>query len=227
MGVKYRNTVNAVLSRTRVLAVYAAVLAVCAAVAVAFGRNPLVTTAWLDLDTASLAMLSAALGVVVGVLMIGVTRAMMNRAAWARALHADLRPVVRDADDTTLFAVAVASGVGEEVLFRGLLVPAIGVVLSSIVFGAVHQVRGRARWGWMLWAGLTGALLAIVFKLTGNLLGAVIGHVVINAVNLRVLRDVEPRASSPAIPRGRRLGGLLLSSRALSSRAPQARGTSR
>jgi membrane protease YdiL (CAAX protease family) len=219
VGVKYRFIVNAVFSRTRVLAVYAAVLGVCAAVAVTFGRNPLVTTPWLDLDAASRAMLSAALGVVVGVVMIGATRAMMNRAAWARALHADLRPVVRDADDATLFAVAVASGVGEEVLFRGLLVPAIGIVLSSIVFGAVHQVRGRARWGWMLWAALTGLLFAIVFQLTGNLLGAVIGHALVNAVNLRVLRDVEPRTSSPAIqPRPRRLGGLLLSSRAPRSR---------
>src|SRR5512140_2397537 len=126
---------NAVWSKAgrvlAVIAVYAAVLGVCAMIALAFGRNPLMTAPWLELDAVSLGMTSAALGVAVAALTIAATRAMMKRTAWAQALHADLRPVVRDADDATLLAIAVASGVGEEVLFRGLLVPAIGVVASS------------------------------------------------------------------------------------------------
>jgi membrane protease YdiL (CAAX protease family) len=210
--------VNAVLSRTRVLGVYAVALAVCAAIALFLGRNPLAMTPWLDADAAARILLSGALGALVGGLTIAATRLMMRRAAWARALHADLRPVVRRADDATLLTIAVASGVGEEVLFRGLLVPALGIVGSSLVFGVVHQVRGRARWGWMLWAAATGLLFAIVFALTGSLLGPIVGHVLINAVNLRVLRDVSPVADGAPAPsdgdlasarRRRRLGGLL------------------
>jgi membrane protease YdiL (CAAX protease family) len=200
---------NAVLSRTRVLAVYAVALAISAGIALALGRNPLAMPAWIDADTAPRVLASAGLGALVGGLTIAATRFMMRRAAWARALHADLRPVVRRADDATLLTIAVASGVAEEVLFRGLLVPVIGIVGSSLVFGVVHQVRGRARWGWMLWAAATGLLFAIVFALTGSLLGPIVGHVLINAVNLRVLRDVEP-AATPT--RGKeRLGGLLKS----------------
>lgn len=190
---------------TRALLAYAVVVAVCIAVAVYFGRNPLETQAWIGVTGAASAMLSVGLGAIVAVATLVATRRMMTRAAWTRALHADLRPVVRNADDPTLFAIAVASGVGEEILFRGLLVPAVGVIVSSLLFGAVHQVRGRARWGWMLWAAAMGLVFAVVFQLTGSLLGPIVAHVAINAVNLRVLRDVEP---APA-PRRRPLGGLL------------------
>ncbi len=196
----------------RTLGAYAAVLAVCAGVAVWLGKNPLVTTAWIGATGAASAMLSLGLGAMLAALTLAATRVIMRRAAWARALHSDLRPVVRNADDATLFALAVASGVGEEILFRGLLVPALGVVASSLLFGVVHQVRGRGRWGWMAWATAMGLLFAIVFELTGSLLGPIVAHVAINAVNLRALRDVEPETpvdlGHPGRPR-RRLGGLL------------------
>ena len=207
----------------RALAAYAGVLAVCAGVAMWFGKNPLVTPAWIGATGAASATLSLGLGAMLAVLTLASTRVMMRRAAWARALHADLRPVVRNADDATLVALAVASGVGEEILFRGLLVPAVGVIVSSLLFGLVHQVRGRGRWGWMAWAAAMGLLFGVVFELTGSLLGPIVAHVAINAVNLRALRGVEPFPSrergrgtvrtgtgpaSPMRPR-RRLGGLL------------------
>jgi hypothetical protein len=97
----------------------------------------------------------------------------------------------------------VASAAGEELLFRGLLVPVIGVVASSIVFGALHQIRGRARWGWMVWATIMGLLFATVFAATGSLIGPLFAHAAINHSNLRFLRDSQPT------PRRRALGGLL------------------
>lgn len=149
-------------------------------------------------------LLSLGLGVSLGALTIGLTRTMVRRVAWARELHAGLRPTVRDAPDATLSAVALASGVGEELLFRGLLVPVLGVVVSSIVFGALHQIRGRARAGWMAWATATGMLFALVFVATGSLAGPIVAHVAINHANLRFLRDNDPAPPAP-----RALGGLL------------------
>jgi membrane protease YdiL (CAAX protease family) len=128
---------------------------------------------------------------------------MLRRAAWAQALHADLRPTVRDASNVTLWALAIASGTAEELLFRGFLVPLVGVVFSSLAFGALHQVRGPARWGWMGWATVMGFVFATTFGLTGSLVGPIFAHVVINAVNLRLLRDCDPSVKP------RELGGLL------------------
>ena len=147
--------------------------------------------------------MSLGLGVLLGATTIAATPAMVRRWRWARALHLALRPAVHRAGDGALLSVALASAVGEELLFRGLFVPLVGVVASSVAFGVLHQIRGRARWGWVGWATLMGLLFGAVFAMTGSLLGPLLAHAAINHSNLRFLRD-----NDPAPPR-RALGGLL------------------
>ena len=172
--------------------------------ALALGNDPLTTEPWLPVDGAFAACLSLGLGLGVAVATIAATRAMVARFSWARQLHGDLRPVVQGADNTMILMTAIASGVGEEIFFRGLLVPWLGVWISSLAFGLLHQVRGRARWAWAAWAAIMGVLFALLFVLTGHLEGAILAHVVINTANLRFLRD----HMGPA-PKARALGGLL------------------
>jgi membrane protease YdiL (CAAX protease family) len=147
--------------------------------------------------------MSLGLGLCLGAVTIATTRALVRRAEWARALHAALRPAVYGAGDGMLLLLAIASATGEELLFRGLLVPTVGILASSFVFGMLHQIHGRGRWGWMAWATLMGLLFAVVFRATGSLAGPLIAHAAINHANLRFLRDNDPDA------RPRSLGGLL------------------
>jgi hypothetical protein len=192
------------------LAVYALLGAVGGGAAALLRQNPFVAPhAWLGTTGVSAALLSAGLGTILGALTVMATHEVVRRAAWARALHADLRPVVRDAGGATLALAALASGLAEEVLFRGVLVPVVGVAASSLAFGLLHQVRGRARWAWMAWATLMGLLFAAVLLATGSLVGAVVAHVWINAHNLRFLRDADLSPGSRAAARQKRLGGLL------------------
>jgi membrane protease YdiL (CAAX protease family) len=196
-----------VLGRMRpaaaVVATYAGVGAAAAVISLALGFDPLSCDGWLGMRGAAAALSSVGMGVCIGAATVAATRAMVRRAAWARALHAALRPAIHGAGDGTLLALAGASAVGEELLFRGLLVPLVGVVVASIVFGALHQVRGQARWWWMGWATAMGLLFAVVYRATGSLLGPITAHAAINAANLRYLRDNDPS------PRRRPLGGLL------------------
>jgi membrane protease YdiL (CAAX protease family) len=191
------------LPATLLVAIYLGVGAVAAGISAALGRNPLACEGWLGLRGAASWLVSAGLGVILGAFTIAVTPGMVRRWRWARALHLALRPAVHRAGDGALFAVAVASAVGEELLFRGLLVPLVGVVVSSVAFGVLHQIRGRARWGWIGWATAMGLLFGEVFAMTGSLLGPLLAHAAINHANLRFLRD-----NDPAPPR-RPLGGLL------------------
>jgi membrane protease YdiL (CAAX protease family) len=186
-----------------VLAAYGAVGASAAGATLALGRDPLRTTPWLDIDGLPAVLVSLGLGICVSALTVAGTRRLVRRVAWAQALHEALRPTVRGAADGWLVAIAVASALGEELLFRGLLVPVLGVLLSSLLFGALHQVRGEARWGWAAWATGMGLVFAAMFAATGSLVGPVTAHLVINAANLRFLRDTDP------VPRRRALGGLL------------------
>jgi hypothetical protein len=202
-GEEPRSAVERRRKVTLLLTAYAGVAVVAAGLSAALGRNPLACDPWLGGGEASGVLVSLGLGVCVGSVTVAVSRVMVRRAEWARALHAALRPTVRDAGNVWLFAVALASAAGEELLFRGLLVPVVGVVLSSLVFGALHQIRGRARWGWMGWATLMGLLFGCIFAATGSLLGPIVAHAMINGANLRYLRDNDPS------PRPRPLGGLL------------------
>jgi membrane protease YdiL (CAAX protease family) len=188
---------------TLLVAVYLGVGAMAAAIVVALGRDPFSCEGWLGVRGVASSLVSLGLGVLVGATTIAMTPVMVRRWRWARALHLALRPAVHRAGDGALLAVAGASALGEELLFRGLLVPLVGVAVSSVAFGVLHQIRGRARWGWIGWATLMGLVFGEVFAMTGSLLGPLLAHAVINHYNLRFLRD-----NDPAPPR-RPLGGIL------------------
>jgi len=168
------------------------------------GRSPIEAEAWLPLPELVNHAGSILAGLFIAVLTVRATRSLVKRWSWARALHADLRPNIRDAGDATLVVLGIASAVAEELFFRGLLAPAIGVVLSSLAFGALHQLRGRAGWVWAGWATLMGLVFGALFLATGSLLGPLVAHAAINVANLRFLRDTEIEPPKP-----RRLGGLL------------------
>jgi membrane protease YdiL (CAAX protease family) len=187
----------------RVLGSYLAAGAISAGIAAALGYDPVACSGWLGTSGTASLLLSLGLGLCLGAITIAATRAIVRRADWARALHAALRPAVHGAGDAMLLALAIASATGEELLFRGLLVPILGVLASSLVFGMLHQIRGRGRWAWMAWATLMGLLFAAIFTATGSLAGPLVAHAAINHANLRFLRDNDPE------PHPRSLGGLL------------------
>ncbi len=179
-----------------VLSGYAAVGAVAAGVAVALGRDPFTMPSWVGLEGGERLAWSVVLGGMLGALTILLTRVVARRAPAVRALHEALRPAVRGADGITIGCMALASGVGEELLFRGLLVPIFGVMLSAVAFGLLHQVRGPARWVWASWACAMGILFGLLFAITGSLVGPIVSHIAINFANLRFIRDNDPRSYS-------------------------------
>lgn len=142
------------------------------------------------LGSAHLASLAGGLGL--GLAVIAATRVLVRTQGWAAALHADLAPVARALGPGAVVPVALASSFGEEMLFRGALVPWLGVVASSLLFGALHQVRGRSRLSWVVFAAVVGLLFGGLFRVTGSLLGPIVAHALINGVNLRFLMTHDP-----------------------------------
>jgi hypothetical protein len=149
---------------------------------------------WLSAPLAVSLTLSAALGLALATVAIAATRVTVTRFEWARRLHEELRPVARDFSASQILLVAGLSSLGEELLFRGLLTPWIGVVPGAILFGLAHQMKGPSRWVWVAWATVVGLGLGAIFALTGSLVGPLVAHAVVNAVNLAYLRDHDPSA---------------------------------
>lgn len=84
--------------------------------------------------------------------------------------------------------LSLAAGVGEEIVFRGYLLPyfdslvgpAGAVLASTLLFGLGHAYQGAAG---ILKTGSVGLLLAGAYVATGNLLAAMLLHAVIDAAS--------------------------------------------
>lgn len=149
---------------------------------------------WLNAPPLTAILTSALCGIATSAVVVVSTRFVVERFAWAQRLHAELRPVAQDLTVGQIFLLAGLSSLGEEVLFRGLMTPTLGILISSVVFGVLHQVRGPSRWVWIGWATIVGLVLGTIFAATGSLVGPLLAHAVVNAVNLGYLRDHDPDA---------------------------------
>lgn len=76
--------------------------------------------------------------------------------------------------------VSFVPGISEELLFRGALIPALftdwrGVVISGIVFGALHNTGGR-NVAFAAWASAVGCLYGFAFLLTEDVYVPIFAH---------------------------------------------------
>lgn len=86
-----------------------------------------------------------------------------------------------------LIWLGLLPGMSEELLFRGVMLPAVGlnttgVVASSLLFGILH-LSGPQQWPYVVWATAVGLLLGFSALATGNLLVPIVAHIVTNLLS--------------------------------------------
>ncbi|MCS6901463.1 MAG: CPBP family intramembrane glutamic endopeptidase [Myxococcales bacterium] len=145
-------------------------------------------TPWLLLSSGQALSLSVVLGVAFTALVVATTRLFVAHFHWARSLQSELSLSIRDLGLGPLLLLALLASIAEELFFRALLEPAVGLLLSSLFFGLAHRTRSQARWAWSLWAAAVGLGLGFLFRLTGSLLGPLLAHAAVNTLNLLFLR---------------------------------------
>jgi uncharacterized protein len=134
---------------------------------------------------------SPLLGVVVGLGVVFASRLCVHRFDWARRLHRDFRGLLGDLHARDIFILAAASSVGEELLFRGALLPWIGLFPSTIVFALLHVGPGTRFLPWTASAFLVGLLFGGLYVLLGDLGAPIAAHFTINYLNLNYIVRVE------------------------------------
>lgn len=82
--------------------------------------------------------------------------------------------------------LALASGVGEEVFFRGALQNALfggwlGVLLQALLFTVLHPVPDRRAWAYPLFIFCGGLMFGTAYLLTGSLVPGILAHYLHNA----------------------------------------------
>jgi membrane protease YdiL (CAAX protease family) len=135
---------------------------------------------------------SLSLGVLFGAALVLTSRFTVQRYTWARRLHLELRPFASSLSPAAVIVLALLSSAGEELLFRRLLQPWMGLWPQALLFGLVHQLPGRSRWVWVAWAFGVGLALGALFEGTGSLLGPLAAHALVNGVNLTFLKRHDP-----------------------------------
>jgi len=78
-------------------------------------------------------------------------------------------------------------GMSEELLFRGVMLPAIGLSwfglgISSVCFGVLH-FSGSQHWSYVVWATVIGLVLGVSAVTSGNLLVPIVAHVSTNLLS--------------------------------------------
>lgn len=117
----------------------------------------------------------------------------------------ELRPALAGARWHDLALLSIAAGLGEEMLFRGVIQgaavdwfgPVGGVLAASALFGLLHPVSPA----YVLLAALLGAFLGTILVFDGNLLTVVIAHALYDFIALALLLrrgDGEARDTPPA-----------------------------
>lgn len=139
------------------------------------------------------------LGAGVALLITGSTFGLARRSRTLRELEVEFRRVLGAMSGGQILRLAALSGTGEELLFRGTiqvlfadprflgLGPWHGLVWTSLIFGALHFLPHKVFLPWTLFALFVGFLAGGLFVWRESLVAPIVLHVVLNALNLRLI----------------------------------------
>ena len=127
------------------------------------------------------------LGLLAGGLVVAISYLATRATGWGERLARELAAAVGPLTIQDALLMAAASGFSEELLFRGALQPRVGLLVASVLFGAMHFLPRREMLPWTAFAIVSGLLFGWLFEWTGNLVAPIVAHTVVNAVNLPLL----------------------------------------
>jgi membrane protease YdiL (CAAX protease family) len=108
-----------------------------------------------------------------------------------------LELVIKPLNWSDLIWLGLLPGLSEELLFRGVMLPALGLnvlalVVSSLVFGVLH-LSGEQQWPYVIWATVVGLALGYSALATGNVLVPIVAHVLTNLASSSLWKWRHPR----------------------------------
>lgn len=171
------------MTRTQVLiamGVTAIVLWIAAKACLSFANVSLMAWQWQEEQF----FLGIALGLVITVVSGLVYRFYLP---YRRSADYYLEIVIKPLAILDLIWLGLLPGLSEELLFRGVLIPALGlnhlaVLISSLCFGILH-LSSPQQWTYVVWATIVGLIFGYSALLSGNLLVPIVAHIVTNLVS--------------------------------------------
>lgn len=142
----------------------------------------------------------AALGVAAAALLLGTWELGRRFFPSMRELESQIAGAIGPIERGEVLVLALVSGFAEELFFRGAMLAAWGGWISALLFALMHSGRGTAFRFWTFFALLAGGAFTGLTLMTGNLLAAMLAHVLVNAINLWRFTADDPPAARHARP---------------------------
>jgi len=174
---------------------YAVVMVVALVWRVGFYGEPILFASAFDESAGVNLLVDLGLGFAVGGGLVAVSFFAVERTRWGGELAAELASALGPIGVPNAVLLAFASGLAEEMFFRGALQPRVGLVAASLLFALVHFLPRRTLWPWTVFALIAGLLFGGLFQWTGNLIAPFTAHILVNAVNLPFLERRFGRAA--------------------------------
>jgi uncharacterized protein len=116
--------------------------------------------------------------------------------AYQRSADVYLEVVLKPLLWPDLIWLGLLPGMSEELLFRGVMLSALGfnpsgLAISSMCFGILH-LGGLQQWPYMIWATIVGFLLGFSALTTGNLLVPIVAHIFTNLLSSCIWKLEHP-----------------------------------
>ncbi len=107
--------------------------------------------------------------------------------AYRQSADIYLELVIKPLIWSDLIWLGLLPGLSEEILFRGVMLPALGlnlfaVIISSLLFGILH-FSGAGQWPYVVWATVVGFALGYAALITNNLFVPILAHIITNLVS--------------------------------------------
>jgi len=132
-------------------------------------------------------------GLILGLAIVGISHLSVKLFRNMRQATALMAQMLGPLSVAQAVWLAVLSGFGEELLFRGALWPHLGLVGGAVLFGVIHTVPVRTLAFYPVFAFLAGLVLGLLRENSGSLWPPVLCHFTVNALNLAWLGAIERR----------------------------------
>ena len=140
-------------------------------------------------------LVGPSIGAAIGLAIVALTRIATKHFQWARDLHTSFRDLLGPLSGREIVILALASSIGEELLFRGALLPWLGMWWQGLVFALLHVGPGKRFLPWTASAFVLGVGFGALAQGTHNLGAPIAAHFMINFLNLRfIVRERAPSA---------------------------------
>lgn len=133
-------------------------------------------------------------GLLVGLAAVGISEVLTRTTSLGEGLADLLGESLAGIGKADAILLALASGLAEEMFFRGALQPSVGLFWASVIFGACHFLPRKELMLWSVYAVAMGFAFGALYEWTGQLIAPIAAHTLVNGINLpRLARRAEER----------------------------------